>query len=57
LSGTIDSISKKYPLLDIQNIKDPEAKLIIENNKYFFTNELISFDFSQDTDIKVEKKE
>lgn len=55
LNWTIESISKKYPLLNINNIKDPESKLIINDNKYFFTNELISFDFSQDTEIKAQK--
>lgn len=49
--------SRKYPILDIQNIKDPNSKLIINNNKYFFTNELISLDFSQDIDIRAEKKD
>lgn len=55
LNWTIEDISTKYPILKISNIKSPTSKLIITDNKYFFTNELISFDFSQDTDIKAEK--
>lgn len=55
IDWTIDDIDHKQPILSINNIKDPKAKLIIDNNKYFFTNELISFDFSQDTDIRAEK--
>lgn len=56
-SGHIDWQSNKYPILSIDQIKEPESKLIINNNKYFFTNELISFDFSQDTNIRAEKND
>lgn len=49
------NISNEIPILDINNIKDPSSKLIINWNKYFFTNELISFDFSKDIDIKAER--
>ena len=55
LNGTINDIDSKYPILNIKNIQDPISKLIITDNRYFFTQELISFDFSQDTDIKAEK--
>ncbi len=55
LNWTIDEIDTKYPILNIKNIQDPTSKVIITDNRYFFTQELISFDFSQDTDIKAEK--
>ncbi len=55
VNGTIDDIATKYPILNISDIKDPLSKLIVTDNEYFFTNELISFDFSQDTDIRAEK--
>ncbi len=55
LNWTINDISTKYPILNIDNIKNSKSNLIITDNKYFFTNELISFDFSQDTDIRAEK--
>ena len=55
LNWTIDEIDTKYPILNIKNIQDPTSKLIITDNRYFFTQELISFDFSQDTDIKAKK--
>lgn len=53
----IESISSKYPIATINNIKKPKSKLIIKDNKYFFTNELISFDFSKDTNIRAEKND
>ncbi len=57
VNGTISEITNKYPILKITNIKEPNSKLIIKDNKYFFTNELISFDFSQDTNIRAEKND
>jgi hypothetical protein len=45
----------KFPVLQIKNIKIPESKVIIRDNRYFFTNELISFDFSKDLDLSAEK--
>jgi len=56
IEGTIDNIDNKYPILTIKNIKDKKSKLIIHDNKYFFTNDLISFDFSQDPDITADEK-
>jgi hypothetical protein len=56
INWKIQNISNKIPVLSIDNIKDPESKLIIKENKYFFINELISFDFSKDIDIKAEKE-
>lgn len=55
LNWEIYDFSNKFPLLQITNIKIPESKLIIQNNKYFFTQELISFDFSEDIELKAEK--
>lgn len=55
INWKIKNISNEIPILDINNIKDPSSKLIINWNKYFFTNELISFDFSKDIDIKAER--
>lgn len=55
INWSIKNISDKLPILEIENIKEPKSKLIINQNKYFFTNELISFDFSKDIDIKAEK--
>lgn len=55
LNGEINYTSSKHPISQIDNIKIPESKLIINENKYFFTNELISFDFSKDIDLKAER--
>ncbi len=55
LNWEIIDISIKHPILQIKNIKLPESKVIINENRYFFTNELISFDFSKDIDLKAER--
>jgi len=55
VNGVINEIINKQIILDIINIKLPKSKVIISDNKYFFTNELISFDFSKDIDITAEK--
>jgi len=55
INWKINNLSSKLPILEIENIREPDSKLIINQNKYFFTNELISFDFSKDIDIKAEK--
>lgn len=47
--------NNKLPVLTIKDIKIPESKAIIRDNRYFFTNELISFDFSKDLDLSAEK--
>lgn len=56
INWIIESIYTKNPILKITNIKDPDNKIIINDNRYFFTRELISLDFSQDTDIRAEKE-
>jgi hypothetical protein len=56
INWEITEISLKMPILNISNIKIPESKLIINENKYFFTNELILFDFSKDIDIKAQRE-
>ncbi|HRX64080.1 MAG TPA: hypothetical protein P5060_03190, partial [Candidatus Absconditabacterales bacterium] len=53
--GTIDSIGGEYPVVKINTIKNPKSKLIINDNKYFFTDKLISFNFSEDTNITAKK--
>jgi uncharacterized membrane protein len=55
INWIINKLDTKYPVIDIKNIKEPKSKLIITDNRYFFTKELISFDFSQDTDITAAK--
>lgn len=55
LNWKISEMSLKHPILQIENIKIPDSKVIINENKYFFTNELISFDFSKDIDLKAER--
>ena len=55
LNGKISEISITKPILQIESIKLPNSKTIIKENKYFFTDELISFDFSKDIDLKAER--
>lgn len=49
------NISSKYPILAIRELKIPSQKLIVSNNKFFFTDDMISFDFSKDIDIFAKK--
>lgn len=44
-----------YPIIEINDIKIPKEKLIISNNRYFFTQDLISFDFSKENEIYAKK--
>lgn len=48
---SISEISQKYPILTISSLKFPSYKLSISNNKFFYTDKLISFDFSKDIDV------
>ena len=51
IEWNVNEISKKYPILNISTLKIPSYKLSISDNKYFYTRELISFDFSKDIDV------
>lgn len=53
---SILEFSKKYPVLSISTIKIPAYKLSITDNRYFFTQDLISFDFSKDIDVYSKKE-
>lgn len=55
INWQISELSNKLPVLQITNIKMPHSKMIVKDNKYFFTNELVSFDFSKDLDLSAEK--
>ena len=47
IEGHIDTIVKSLPVLVVDTIKIPDSKLIIENNVYFFVEDLLKFDFGQ----------
>lgn len=55
INWNISEITKKYPILTISTIKIPSYKLSISDNKYFYTKDLISFDFSKDIDVYSKK--
>lgn len=55
IEWNISEITNKYPILLISKIKIPSYKLSISNNKFFYTDKLISFDFSNDTDVYSKK--
>ncbi len=55
INWEISELSNKLPVLQIKNIKTPNSKMIVKDNRYFFTNELVSFDFSKDLDLSAEK--
>lgn len=55
IEGNISEITNKYPILLISKIKIPSYKLSISNNRFFYTDRLISFDFSNDTDVYSKK--
>lgn len=55
IEWNISEITNKYPILVISNIKIPSYKLSISNNRFFYTDKLISFDFSNDTDVYSKK--
>ncbi len=51
IDGNINEITQKYPILTISKLKIPSYKLSISDNKYFYTKDLISFDFEKDIDV------
>ena len=55
VDGNINEITEKYPILTISKIKIPSYKLSITDNKYFYTKDLISFDFEKDIDVYSKK--
>lgn len=52
IEGTVTSMKRDLPIIDVKTIKIPDQNLIIQNNRYFFTNDLIELDFSQDFDLQ-----
>lgn len=55
VQGTIGEIVKALPVIEVTHIKDPSHHLVIKNNSYFFTDELLMFDFDQQPAFKVLK--
>ena len=55
IDWNINEITEKYPILTISTLRIPSYKLIITDNKYFYTKDLISFDFSKDIDVYSKK--
>ena len=55
IEWNISEITPKYPILIISKLKIPWYKLSISNNKFFYTDKLISFDFSKDIDVYSKK--
>ena len=56
IDWNISEITAKYPILLISKIKIPSYKLSISNNRFFYTDKLISFDFSKDIDVYSKKE-
>lgn len=55
IDWNISEITSKYPILVISKLKIPSYKLSISNNRFFYTDKLISFDFSKDIDVYSKK--
>ena len=55
IEWNINELTEKYPILSISKLKIPTYKLSISDNKYFYTKDLISFDFSKDIDVYSKK--
>jgi len=55
IDWNISEFTTKYPILLISKLKIPSYKLYIANNKFFYTDKLISFDFSKDIDVYSKK--
>lgn len=55
IDWNISEITTKYPIILISKIKIPSYKLAISNNKFFYTDKLISFDFSKDINVYSKK--
>ena len=55
IDWNISEITDKYPILVISKLKIPSYKLSISNNKFFYTDKLLSFDFSKDIDVYSKK--
>ena len=55
IDWSISEITNKYPILTISTLKIPSYRLSISDNKYFYTRDLISFDFSKDIDVYSKK--
>ncbi len=55
IEWNISEITAKYPILIINKLKIPAYKLSISENRFFYTDKLISFDFSKDIDVYSKK--
>jgi len=53
--GTVDTIIKTLPVIDVTTIKIPDKNLIITNNNYFFVDALLQFDFSNQIGFRAVK--
>ncbi len=51
----IEETYKNIPIVRIDTVKLPKNHVIVKNNTYFFVNELLFFDFSQDPAFNVVK--
>lgn len=55
IDWSISEITDKYPILVISKLKIPSYKLSVSNNRFFYADKLISFDFSKDIDVYSKK--
>ena len=52
----VSSITKEFPVIEVDNISIPDKNVKIKNNIYSFTNELVYLDFSQEKEFYATKK-
>ena len=55
IGGTMQEIYKSLPIIESNSIKLPDQYLVIKNNTYFFTKDLLYFDFDQQPGFKARK--
>ncbi len=56
INWKIENIYKDLPIIWINEVKIPKDNIIIKDNRYFFVNYLIMFDFWDKTNYKVYEK-
>lgn len=51
----ISDIYEWIPIIEVNQVGDEENNIFIKNNKYIFTQDLLMFDFSSQTDLSSQK--
>lgn len=55
IGWTINDVYEGTPIIEVNQVGDEENNLFIKNNKYIFTQDLLMFDFSSQTDLSAQK--